>query len=187
MPVSTSSAPMVLLDPWQVGAEARKECRERLDREGRDQKRDAEAERIDREQARALGDRRLGCRDREDHREDRPDARRPAEREGEPHHIGAPQADRLRRPRRASRGTSARSRHAEEMQPHHDDDDAGDDRELVRIGADQRSRTRWRSRRARRTWSRSRPRTGSAAPTVSPPHPRSGSASASRSSDVPAR
>ena len=109
MPVSTSRPPIAFSTRREMRAEAREERRERLDRERRDQERNAEPERIDREQARALGDRRLGGRDRQDRRQDRADARRPAEREGEPHHIGAPQPDRLRHLERASADAAARS------------------------------------------------------------------------------
>jgi len=82
--------PHRLLDHRQIGTEAREEFGERLDRERRHQERNAEAERINRKQAGPFGDRRLGRRDREDDGKDRPNARRPAEREGKSHHVSAP-------------------------------------------------------------------------------------------------
>ena len=54
----------------------------------------------------------------------------------------------------------------EEMQPHDDDDDAGDDRELIGIRAQQPRRSRWRRRRARRRRSRSRARTAAPPDTI---------------------
>ena len=98
---------MTLLHMREMGAKAHQEGGERLDRERRDDERHAEPERIDREQAGALRHRRLRRRDRQDRRQDRTDARRPAEREGEPHHIGAPQPDRLCTWNRACRCSSA--------------------------------------------------------------------------------
>jgi hypothetical protein len=50
MPVSTSSAP-IAARPTADGAKARQERRERLDRKRRNQERNAEPERIDRQQA----------------------------------------------------------------------------------------------------------------------------------------
>src|SRR6266446_4890619 len=69
------------LDMREMGAKAREEGGKRLHRERGDDEGDAESERIDGQQARALGDRRLRCRDGENCRKNRPDARRPAERE----------------------------------------------------------------------------------------------------------
>ena len=127
------------LDMRKMGAKARQEGGERLDGECGEDERQPEAERIDRKQPGALGDGCLRSRDREDRRQDRPDAGRPAEREGEPHHIGAPKPDRLchvdpRLPvQEGDRGEP------EEMQAHDDDGDAGDDRELVRVEAQHRA------------------------------------------------
>ena len=85
------------LDIDEMALHAREQRRELLDHEGRDQEGNAEAGGIDREQARALRHRRFRRGHRQDRGEDRADAGRPAEGEGEPHHIGAPQADRLGR------------------------------------------------------------------------------------------
>ncbi len=100
--------------------------------------------------ARALGDGLLGCGERQDRREDRPDAGRPAERKGQPHHIGAPQPDRLRHRQALLPHQNADPRQPEEMQAHDDDDDAGDDRQFLRPGAQQRDPRGWRWRRVRR-------------------------------------
>src|SRR5260370_2897596 len=67
-----------------------------VDGEGRDEERNAEPSGVYGEQAGALRDRLLGRRYGQDRGQDRPDAGRPAEREGEPHRIGAPQPDRPR-------------------------------------------------------------------------------------------
>src|SRR5205814_135067 len=83
-----------------------------------------EAERIDREQARAPRDRLFGCCDGEDCGKDRPDARCPAERKGEPHRIGAPQPDRLRHLHSLFAKQHPDAEDAEEMQPHDGDGDA---------------------------------------------------------------
>ena len=56
-----------------------------------------------------------------------------------PHHIGAPQPDRLRHLQPLLPVQQRDRRQAEEMQPHDDDDDAGDDGERAGIGADQRA------------------------------------------------
>ena len=172
MPVSTRKPAHRLLDQAEMGAEAREERGERLDRERRDDERHAEAERIDREHAGALGHRRLGRRNGEDRGEDRPDARRPAEREGKPHQISAPQADRLGDIEALLAHQPGDRRQPEKMQTHDDDGDAGDDGEFARIGAHHARRWRWRWRRARRTRSRSRARTAAPRTMVSPPHPR---------------
>ena len=89
-------------------------------------------ERIDREQARALGHRRLRSRDRKDGGEDRADAGRPAERKSEPHHIGAPETGGLCDLGALFAHQPAELECAEEMQPHHDDRDAGHDRQFRR-------------------------------------------------------
>jgi hypothetical protein len=52
-----------------------------------------------------------------------PMQRRPAEREGEPHHIGAPQPDRLRDLGALLAVHQRDARQPEEMQTHDDDDD----------------------------------------------------------------
>jgi len=114
------------------------ECRERLDRKGGRDERQAEPERIDRQQAGTFRHRRLGGRDRQDGGQDRPDAGRPAGRESKPHHIGAPQADRLLHLEPPLPVQQADRRDAEEVQPHHDDGDPRHGRELVRVEAHQR-------------------------------------------------
>ena len=86
-----------------------------------------------------MGDRVLRSGDRQDGAENRPDARRPAERERQAHHIGAPQADRLRHRQPALLHQERDRRDAEEMQPHDDDDDAGDFAEHVGIGVQHRA------------------------------------------------
>jgi two-component sensor histidine kinase len=108
-----------------------------LDHEGRDQERDAEPGGVNREQAGALGDGRLRRGDRQDRRQDRPDAGCPAEREGQPHDIGAPQPDGPRDRQPPVPHQQRDPRQPEEVQPHDHDHDAGDDGELSRPGADQ--------------------------------------------------
>ena len=139
MPVSTSRPPITRSTWARWDAEADQEGRKRLHGERRDDERHTKPERIDGEQACALGHggfRRRNCQDRG---QDRPDARRPADRKGQAHHIGAPQSHRFlhldpRLPvQEADRGKP------EEVQPHDDDGDAGDDRELIRIKAQQRA------------------------------------------------
>ncbi len=92
---------------------------------------------IDREQHRALGYGRFRRRHRQDGSQDRPDAGRPAECKGKPHHIGAPQPDRLWRRQPPLAHQEADPRQSEEMQAHHDDDHTGEDRELCRPGANE--------------------------------------------------
>ena len=95
MPVSTRRPPIAFSTrPRWVRKRARKAANGSTAKR-RDDERHAEAERIDREHAGALRHGRFRRRDREDRGEDRADARRPAERKGKPHQIGAPQADRL--------------------------------------------------------------------------------------------
>src|SRR5215468_2542576 len=127
------------LDMSKVRAKAREESGKRLDRKRGDDERQAEPKRVDGKQARALGDRGLRCRDGEDCRQDRPDARRPAEREGEPHHIRTPQPDWLCNVNARLPVQESDRREAEEVQPHDDDGDAGNDCEFVRIKPHQRA------------------------------------------------
>ena len=117
-----------LLDAMQIILEAREKCRERLDGEGGDHERNAEAERIDRQQAGALGDRLLGRRHRQNGGEDRPDAGRPAEGKGQADHVGAPQPHGLGHLQPLLPVQQRDRRDAEEVQAHDDDDDAGDGR-----------------------------------------------------------
>src|SRR5262245_41022667 len=69
---------------FQMALEARDEGGAGLDGKRRDDERNAEPDGVDGEQPGALRDRLLGGRYGEDRGKDRPDARRPAEREGEP-------------------------------------------------------------------------------------------------------
>ena len=160
-PVSDEERPHRLLDRADVAAEAAHQAHERPGEKPRGDERNAEAERIDREQHRPRA---------------RPSARVPAtpriaastgpmhgvqpKREGETHQVRAERPGRVVAyldPRLAVEERDPE--HAEEMQAHHDDDDAADDRQDVEIAA--RPAGRWRSRplrRARRTRSRSRAR-----------------------------
>ena len=61
-------------------------------------------------------------------------------RKGKPHQIGAPQADRLRpSPCTLFAHQQRDRRQPQKVQAHNDDDDARDDGELARIGAQQRT------------------------------------------------
>ncbi|SPP96842.1 protein of unknown function [Bradyrhizobium vignae] len=125
------------LDVDEVPLHAREQRGELFDHQRGDQKGNAEARGVDREQAGALRHRGFRRGDREDRGEDRTDARRPAEGESEAHDIGAPEADGLgdRQPSLAHQKADARQ--AQEVQAHDDDDDAGEDRQLRRPGTDQ--------------------------------------------------
>ena len=105
-----------LLDLRQMAAEAAERLDEMLGEAGDDQEGNAEAERIDGEEAGAARHRIGRAGDREDCRQHRPDAGRPAEGEGEPEHIGAGKARPAagRRGRRASRCMKRDAEHAEE-------------------------------------------------------------------------
>ena len=186
MPVSTSRPPIVFSTSFQVALEMGDEGRAGLDREGGEQERNAEPGRIDREQHRALGDRLLRRRHGEDRGEDRPDAGRPAEREGEPHGIGAPQPDRPRHRGALLEHQEGEAGEPEKVQPHDDDGDAGDDAEFARTHLHQPPIALALAPNATKTVEN--PATNSsAANTVSARTMGSGSASASRSSEVPAR
>ena len=95
MPVSTSKPAHRLFDQAEMGAEARRNAANGSTANAAIKNGTPRPERIDRQHAGALGHRLLRRRDREDRGEDRTDAGRPAEREGEPHQISAPQPDRL--------------------------------------------------------------------------------------------
>ena len=75
IPVKTKAAHR-LFDQTEMRLEPREEGGERPDRERGEQKRHAEADRIDRQHAGAFDDRCFRCCDREDGGEDRADARR---------------------------------------------------------------------------------------------------------------
>src|SRR6516164_7402409 len=62
---------------------------------------------------------------------------RPAESKGKPHNMSPPQPDRFRDRQPALPHQQRDSPEPEKMQAHHDDDDAGQDRELCGPGADQ--------------------------------------------------
>ncbi len=159
MPVRTSKPAHRLLDQTEMGAEAGEEGGERLDRQRRRDERNAKAERIDRQHAGALGDRFFRRRNRQNRSEDRPDAWRPAKREGQPHQIGAPQADRLGDFETLLAHQQRDRRQAKEVQAHNDDDNR---RRRWRARQNRRAiprRWRWRWRRARRIRWRSRART----------------------------
>ena len=104
MPVEHQKPAHGFFHDAEIGAKARQEGREGSTAKRRDHERHAEPERIDREQAGAMGDRRPPM----------PAIARIAARIGpmhgvqpnanaKPHHIGAPQADRFRHRRAASR------------------------------------------------------------------------------------
>src|ERR1700733_860116 len=118
-----------------MSTKARQKRGEGFDRKRGNEKRYSKAERINGEEARALGDRRLGRSDREDRGKDRPDARGPAHREGKPHQIGAPQADRLGDGTAVLAHQPGDRRQPKKMQTHNDDADAGHDGERAGIGA----------------------------------------------------
>ena len=129
MPVSTRNPPITRSTCRKVAAEAREERRKRLDRERRQQEWNAQAERNKPKAGRRPFHRLLGRRDREDRGQDRTDAWRPAESEGKPHHIGAPEPDGLS-PSPSFSASTANSNQAKEVQAHDDDGDTGDDRKF---------------------------------------------------------
>src|SRR3569832_1905306 len=81
-----------LIDAPQVFLEARKEGGERLDGEGRDHERDAQAQRIDREQERTARDRLLGLLHGQYLSKDQHKKKQPNESEGESYDVSAPQS-----------------------------------------------------------------------------------------------
>jgi len=85
-----------LLDCGEVALEALHGREERADGDSGDDKGNAEAERIDEEQAHSLADRVFARGDGEDRAKHRADARRPAEGKGEPDDIGTDEACRAR-------------------------------------------------------------------------------------------
>ena len=89
-PVNTSSAAHHLLHAMKIVAEAGQKRRERLYREGGNDKRNAKAKRIDCKEARASAYRLLGRRNGQNRSQNRSDAWRPAERKCEPDDIGPP-------------------------------------------------------------------------------------------------
>ena len=129
MPVSTSSPPIAFSTRPRL-LETGEEGGERFHRQRRHDERHAQPERIDRQHAGAFGHGGLRRRDREDRGEDRADARRPAERKGKSHQIGAPQADRLGDFKPLLAHQPGDRGNAEELQTHDDDGDAGNDGEL---------------------------------------------------------
>ena len=121
---------------------------ERTDRGGGEDERQAQPEAVDGEQRRAAGDGVPAAGDGENGRQDRADAGRPAEGEGEAHRIGAPYARRLLDLEPLLAQHRADPEHAEKMQAHHDDADPGGDRQRMAPLPEQRSQRR--SRRAQR-------------------------------------
>ena len=81
--MTTISSPADDLDHAVVLADALEGAEEAIDGQRRGEERDAEAERVDREQRRAVRHRAFPRREREDRAEDRADARGPAEGEGQ--------------------------------------------------------------------------------------------------------
>ena len=117
--------------------EARAPAHEGAGKARRQQKRQADAERINQQQTRALARALLGAGDQQDGGEHRPHAWRPAEAEGKPDHIGADQAGRTVADPDAGGPVQHRNLdQAEEMQPHHADQHAGDIAQPAEIGAD---------------------------------------------------
>ena len=79
----------------------------------------------------------LDARNHQDRRQHRPDAGRPAEREGKPDDVGAEKSSRFGcelKPGFAEQKPDPED--TEEVQAENDDDDAGDDRERVEVGGD---------------------------------------------------
>ena len=156
-PVTTRSAAHGLLDRAEMAAEAPHEMHERPGEEPGDQERHAEAERIDREQHRPARHRLLGAGDAEDRRQHRPDARRPAEGEGQAHEIGADRPGRMvATSMRAWRWRSAILKTPRKCSPMTMMIDAADDGERRRDSCRRAGRSPRPSRRARRRPSRSR-------------------------------
>ncbi len=90
---------------------------------------------IDAKQAGAARDRVFRSGQRQDRREDRPDARRPAEGEGEAHDIGAPKPDRLFHAEALLAIQEGQPEQPEKMQAHRDDEQPGDQRQDLDMGA----------------------------------------------------
>src|SRR6185436_441185 len=115
------------LDGGEMPAEPLHCVEERTNGNGRDDEGNAEAKRVDEEQAHPLAYGVLACGDSEDRAKHRADAWRPAEGKGESNDIGADQA---RRPRvgvvTRLAVQNGKMDHAEEMQPGDDDHHAGD-------------------------------------------------------------
>ena len=118
-----------LLDRGEARAHALQEREKGVHGKRREEEGDAEAGRVDGKQRRAAPDAGLGAGDGEDRGEDRADAGRPAEGEGEPHHIGAPDVDGFRRAEPRLAIEEADPEQAHEVQAHDDDRDAGKRRE----------------------------------------------------------
>src|SRR5271157_572610 len=78
-----------LLDPAELFLDRARSAHERADRRGGGDEGQAEADTVDGEEPRALGDRISASGDSEDGRENWTDAGRPAERERHAHRIGA--------------------------------------------------------------------------------------------------
>src|SRR5512135_2087356 len=96
-----------------------------LRRKSRNDKWNAKTKRIDSEQTDTLEHCRLRRRQSENRGQDRPNAGCPAESEGKPHKIGAPQADRLRNRKPLLPLEPGNRRNAEKMQTHRHDSEAG--------------------------------------------------------------
>jgi hypothetical protein len=123
----------------EIVAETRQKHRERLYREGGDDKRNTKAERVDCEQARAFAYRLLGRGNGQDRGQDRADAWRPAECERETNQIGPPKSDRLCDFKSLLPMQQGDWCNAEEVQTHNDNDNAGNRCQGSRIGADERA------------------------------------------------
>ena len=117
------------LDGSEMRAKRFHEGDERFHRQRGQQEWNAEPERINAQQKCAFRDRALGPGDREDRRQDRPDARRPPERESEPHEVRAPQAERLADREALLAIQEGEPERTEEVQAHPDDREAGDRRQ----------------------------------------------------------
>ena len=187
MPVSTRSPPIAFSTRPRWARKRARKAANGSTANAASNERNAEAERIDREHAGALRHRLLRRRDRQDRGEDRADARRPAEREGKPHQIGAPQPDGLGDLEPLLAHQQADRGQAEEMQTHDDDGDAGEDRELARIGAQHRADRAGAGAKRHEHRGKAEHEQKRGGERLAPHRAVSASASAKRSSEVPAR
>ena len=136
-PVKIRSTPIAISTRPKCSPEALEESQKGTDGNRGQDERNAEPERIDEQQPHAGAEARLVRRQRQHGRQHRADARRPAERKSEAHHIGSSKTGAL------PIGVDARlpieqghAQHAQKVQAENDDDEAGHDRELVLVRLD---------------------------------------------------
>ena len=130
-PVATKKDADGLLDPAELLAQMARSAHERADRGRGEDEGQAEPEAVDGEQRRAAGDGVPAAGDGENGGQDRADAGRPAEREGEAHRIGAPDARGFLDLEPLLAQHRADPEHAEKMQAHQDHADSGRDRQRM--------------------------------------------------------